>query len=440
MRRSALAVRTLTMPFSSSCSRRRHVPAIAQHSAQRAPVGTRDPEENGAAGGGDQQAHNRQPHVDRDHHHQVEEAEDPCEQRGDDAVGDGLADAVDRHRPLGEIAHLVAPEERRGEAQQPVPQPELERVVHRRPGAQQGHAPGELEEERADRQPDQRHGERDEALGLVLGDDLTEHEARRQRRDERDQPDHERGEHQPQDVATGAATGEPHQGQDGERPLGKGPHELDSVVTDLSGDRCVDANHLAGGAVDEVVAPSPSQYCDRSAIGAVPDERIALLRPPCIREPHRSRTDLGREGDGLDRRGPEQIFGMCGMDGDADRSADLTAHGEQLVVAHHSDPPRGTPLEHAAELVEGQLALELNGAGRGIDQLGLRRELLVECSHLGLGERDPGAVEPAGEIVHSAVGAGRVEPLADERPLGPVGGLVVEGAERDLGDECTGRG
>ena len=174
-------------------------------------------------------------------------------------------------------------------------------MIHRRPGAEQGHAPGELKEERADRQPDQSGGERGEALVLVLGDDLAEHEARRQRRDERDQTDHERGENQPHDVAARAATGEADQGADRERAVGKGPHELDAVVTDLSGDRGVDADQLAAGAVDEVVAPSPSQHSDRPAIGAVPDERIALLRPPCIREPHRSRTDLGREGDGLDR-------------------------------------------------------------------------------------------------------------------------------------------
>ncbi len=427
------------MPFSSSCTVAVISRRSREHGPQGAPVGPRDPEEHGGAGGGDQQADNSQSHVDRDHDHQVEEAEDPREQRGDDAVGYGLADAVDRHRPFGEIAHLVAPEERRGEAQQPVPQPELQRVVHRCPGAQQGHAPGELEEERADRQPDQRRCERGEALGLVLGDDLAEHEARRQRRDERDQPDHERGQNQPHDVAAGAATGETDQGANRERALGKGPHELDAVVTEISGDRCVDANQLAAGGVDEVEAPWPSQHRDRPAIGAVPDERIARLRPPFIGEPHRSRADFGREGDGLDRRSPEQIFGMRGVDGDPDRSTDLPAHGEQLVMAHRSDPPRRTPLEHAAEVVEGEFALELHGAGRGIDQLGLRRELLVERPHLGLGERDPGAVEAARKVGRrapldrigplgtvdrlTAGGAGGVEPLADEsherrRPVG----------------------
>ena len=114
------------------------------------------------------------------------------------------------------------------------------------------------------------------------------------------------------------------------------------------------------------------------------------------------------------------------------------------------------PLEHAAEVVEGQLALELHGAGRGIDQLGLRRELLVERPHLGLGERDPGAVEAAREVGRraplgrigplgtvdrlTAGGAGGVEPLADEghERRRAVGGPAVEGAERDLGDDAPG--
>ena len=162
------------------------------------------------------------------------------------------------------------------------------------------------------------------------------------------------------------------------------------------------------------------------------------------------------EGDGLDRRSPEQIFGMRGVDGDPDRSADLPAHGEQLVVAHRADPPRRAPLEHAAEVVEGQLALEVHGAGRGIDQLGLRRELLVERPHLGLGERDPGAVEAAREVGRRAPSAGsaRSAPSTASPPSAPaasshsptsgherrraVGGPAVEVAERDLGDDAPG--
>ena len=329
-------------------------------------------------------------------------------------------------------------------------------MVHRRSGAQQGHAPGELEEERADRQADQRRGEGGEAFGLVLRDDLAEHEARGQRRYERDQPDHERGEHEPHDVAAGAATSEADEGADRERAFRKGPYELDAVVTEISGDHCVDADPLAADGVDDVVAPSPSEHGHWPAIRVVPDEGIAQLLPPRLGEPHRSRAHLRGEGDGLDRRSPEQIFGMRGVHRDPDRSADLLAHGEQLVVPRGSDLPPRAALEHAAEVVEGQLALEVHGAGRGIDQLSLRGQLLVERHHLELGERTPSAVESARQLGRrapidgigrrgpddhlTAVGAGGVEPLVEEghERRRAVGAAAVEGAEWDNGDDAAG--